>query len=324
MFDQVRNTYGKPRQETLKGTMMAGSDMADSGRRTRSDGALYRDRVDLLVVGGSGFLGLELVGQARRSGHSVGATFHGRSPAVADADADADWRNLDIRRRDEVMALVLGTLPKVIVNAAYRQSDWAATSEGAMHIALAAAVGGVRLVHVSSDAVFSGATAGYDETHFPEPTTPYGAAKASAETAIKGIAPAAVIARTSLIIGKGESRHEKHVHALAAGAAAGALFTDDVRCPVHVTDLASALLELAASPYSGIHHVAGRDAVSRHELGVLIARRDGLDHNALPAGQRADAGLPGPLYVRLNSARTQARLRTRLRGAREFLEPTPT
>ena len=127
-----------------------------------------------------------------------------------------------------------------------------------MHVALAAAMVGARLVHVSSDAVFSGTTARYDETHVPDPTTPYGAANAAAETAIKGITPTAVIARTSLIIGDGDSQHERHVHALAAGTVTGALFTDDVRCPVHVTDLASALLELAASPYSGIRHVAGR------------------------------------------------------------------
>ena len=224
-------------------------------------------------MGGSGFLGLEITRQARLAGHGVAATFHSRIPA---AD-DVDWRNLDIRHRDDVTALVLVVRPDVIVNAAYRQADWATTAEGGMHVALAAAAVGARLVHVSSDAVFSGRRARYDETHVPDPTTPYGAAKAAAETAIKGITPTAVIARTSLIIGDGDSQHERHVHALAAGALTGALFTDDVRCPVHVTDLTWALLELAASPYAGIHHVAGTDAISRYELGVLIARRDGLD-----------------------------------------------
>jgi dTDP-4-dehydrorhamnose reductase len=273
--------------------------------------------VDVLVVGGSGFLGLEITRQARRAGHSVSATFHSRVPAVA----DVEWRNLDIRHRDDVTALVLAVRPDVIVNAAYRQSDWATTAEGGMHVALAAAVVGARLVHVSSDAVFSGAAARYDETHVPDPTTPYGAAKAAAETAIKGITPTAVIARTSLIIGDGDSPQERRVHALAAGAVTGVLFTDDVRCPVHVTDLASALLELAASPYSGIRHVAGTDAISRYELGVLIARRDGLDHATLPTGLRAGTGLPGPIDLRLDSTNTQARLNTRLRGAREFLTP---
>lgn len=61
----------------------------------------------------------------------------------------------------------------------------------------------------------------HDETCLPDPTTPYGAAKAAAETAVAAITPDAVIARTSLIIGYGESVHERHVHALAAGPVPG-------------------------------------------------------------------------------------------------------
>ncbi len=269
------------------------------------------------MVGGSGFLGLEITRQALRAGHRVVATFHSHPPTIA----AAEWRSLDVRHRDDVCALVLATRPAVIVNAAYSKSDWATTADGGTHVALAAATIGARLVHVSSDAVFAGAAIPYRETHAPSPTTSYGAAKAAAETAIKGITPNAVIARTSLIIGNGGSPHEQHVHALAAGTATGVLFTDVVRCPVHVTDLAAALLELAASPYSGIHHVAGGDAVSRYELGVLVARRDGLDPTSLPSGRRADTGPSGPLDVRLDSTNTQARLATRFRGAREFLAP---
>lgn len=179
------------------------------------------------MVGGTGLLGSEVTRQARRSGHRVAATFHSRVPEVA----DVDWRALDIRRRDEVIALVSDVQPGVVVNAAYRQSDWATTADGGLHVALAAAAVGARLVHVSSDAVFSGAADSYHETDLPDPTTPYGAAKAAAETAVKGILPAAVIARTSLIIGRGDSQHERQVRALTAGAATGALFTDDVRCP---------------------------------------------------------------------------------------------
>jgi dTDP-4-dehydrorhamnose reductase len=275
--------------------------------------------VDLLVIGGSGFLGLRIARQAQLAGHSVIATFHASVPPAT----DVDWRKLDIRRRDDVTALARHARPDAVINAAYRQSDWETTADGGMHVALAAAAAGARLVHVSSDAVFSGTASSYDETCQPDPVTPYGAAKAAAETAVKGITPAAVIARTSLIVGDGGSQHEKLVHALACGAVAGALYTDDVRCPVHVTDLAAALLELAASPHAGICHVAGADAVSRYELGMLIAARDGLDQAALPAGQRAATGLPGPIDVRLDSTRTQAQLTTRLRGAREFIAPTP-
>ena len=280
-------------------------------------GNSYRARMDLLVVGGSGFLGQQVIRQAQVAGHRIVATFY----SSAAGNADVDWRSLDIRRRDHVMAMAEESRPDAIINTAYRQSDWTTTADGGTHVALAAAAVGARLVHVSSDAVFSGAAVYYDETRVPDPTTPYGAAKAAAETAIKGITPTAVIARTSLIIGHGGSQHEKYVHALASGAMTGVLFTDEMRCPVHVTDLASALLELAASAHAGIHHVAGADAINRYELGVLIARRDGLDEAKLLAGRRADTNLPGPIDVRLDSAGTQRHLATRLRGAHEFLTP---
>ncbi|SDS29336.1 sugar nucleotide-binding protein [Jiangella sp. DSM 45060] len=269
----------------------------------------------VLVVGGSGFLGGELVRQARAAGHDVAATYLTRPGG----DDGVVWRALDVRRRDDVGALVAAVRPDVVVNAAYRQSDWAITADGAAHVALAAAASAVRLVHVSSDAVFSGAAVHYDETAVPDPVNPYGAAKAAAETAVRAIAPHGVVVRTSLIIGDGGSPQEAFVHDLAAGRRDGVLFTDDIRCPVHVADLAAALLELAASARTGTHHVAGPDAVSRYDLGRLIARRDGLDGAALPAGTRAASGPPGPLDVRLDSRATQTVLQTRLRGAREFL-----
>jgi dTDP-4-dehydrorhamnose reductase len=160
----------------------------------------------------------------------------------------------------------------------------------------------------------------YDESSLPDPVTPYGAAKAAAETGGLAVQPEAVVASTSLIIGDGGSVHERLVHELAAGTTRdGALFTDDIRCPVRVADLAAALLEPASGHSSGIHHVAGPHAVSRHELGILIARRDGLDASRLPTGLRSDIPLPGALDVRLDSRATQRKLSTTLRGAREVL-----
>lgn len=272
----------------------------------------------ILVVGGSGFLGGELTRQSRAAGHEVVATYRTRPDSLD----GVDWRPLDIRRRSDVLALVDAVRPDVVVNAAYVQADWTTTAEGGAHVALAASAPGARLVHVSSDAVFSGAAVHYDESCDPDPINPYGAAKAAAETAIKMLAPSAVIARTSLILGDGNSGHEVFINDLAAGRRDGVLFTDDVRCPVHVADLAAALLELAVSDRSGIHHVAGTDAVSRYELGLLVAQRDGLDPARLPAGTRATGGPPGPLDVRLDCRATQQYLRTRLRGASEFLAPS--
>ncbi|MER7498795.1 sugar nucleotide-binding protein [Nonomuraea pusilla] len=269
----------------------------------------------ILVVGGSGFLGGELVRQSVADGHLVAATCLTR-PGTAPG---ARWLPLDVRDRAAVTGVIGAFRPDAVLNAAFRQQDWTATAVGAAHVAVAASGSGARLVHVSSDAVFSGRAASYAEDSVPDPVSPYGAAKAAAEVAVQVIDPAAVVARTSLIIGDGGSGHERLVHALAAGGTPGRLFTDDVRCPVHVRDLAAALLELARSDRSGVHHLAGPDAVSRYELGCLVARRDGLDPARLPTGRRAGSGVPGPIDVRLDCGLTRRHLRTRLRGAREFL-----
>lgn len=45
--------------------------------------------------------------------------------------------------------------PRVIVNASSGGADWAVTAEGPVRLAMTAAKHGSRLVHVSSDAVFS-------------------------------------------------------------------------------------------------------------------------------------------------------------------------
>lgn len=269
----------------------------------------------ILIVGGSGFLGAELVRQAVAGGWRTAATYHSRPGAVA----GASWHRLDLRvpgRIDELLATVA---PEAVINATSGQSDWAVTADGSIRVAMAAARRGCRLVHVSSDAVFSGSRIRYDESCLPDPVTPYGAAKAAAESAVRLLVPSAAVVRTSLIVGDGGSVHERRVHALVRDPRGGVLFTDDVRCPVHVADLAAALRELAAGGEAGMCHLAGADAVSRYGLGVLIARRDGLDAARLPAGRRADSPLPGALDVRLDSSATQRRVRTRLRGAREFV-----
>lgn len=269
----------------------------------------------VLIVGGSGFLGSELVRQAVAAGHPTAATFATNPGSVP----DAAWYALDLRDPARIEAILAEVAPSLVVNATSGMADWAVTAEGPVRLALALAKYDCRLVHVSTDAVFSGARINYDETCLPDPITPYGAAKAAAETGVRLLAPNAVVARTSLIIGGSQSGHERTVHDLVAGRRTGVLFADDFRCPVHVADLAGALLELGSSDAHGMHHLAGADAVSRHELGVLIAQHDGLDASRLATGLRTETALPGPVDVRLDSSATQRRLATVLRGAREFL-----
>lgn len=271
----------------------------------------------LLVTGGNGSLGRRVMMRAAAAGWEPTGTYVSASAPTATV-------RLDIRDPVEVRRVVDRLRPDAIVHAAAGRdrNDWPSTADGAAHVALAAA--GTRLVHVSSDAIFSGRQGEYDEHALPDPVYPYGAAKAAAETAVRAIDPGAAVVRTSLIMGDGRSAHELLTHDLIAGRVAGALFTDEIRRPVHVDDLADALLELAGNDYAGVLNVAGADTISRYDLGVLVALRDGLDPTAIPATSLAALGLNRPADLRLVTTKAQGLLGVRLRGAREFVVgPTP-
>lgn len=256
----------------------------------------------LLVTGGrTGYLGRHVVAAA--SAHEV--------VAVGSSDCD-------VRDRAAVEGLLGDVEPDAVIHTAYVQSDRDVTAAGAAHVAQAAARVGARLVLVSSDVVFGGRPEPYDESARPDPVSAYGEAKVEAERAALGSGPDVAVARTSLILGDGESKHELLFRALALGGD-GALFEDERRCPVHVGDLAAALVELAGNDVRGVLHVGGADATSRLELGRLVAERDGLDPGALRSRLRADLPDPGPVDVRLDSSLASRVLTTRLRGAEEFL-----
>jgi dTDP-4-dehydrorhamnose reductase len=260
-----------------------------------------------LVVGASGYLGGEVARQAVAAGHAVVGT------ATTEAGG---WVPVDVRDRRSVHALIDAVQPKIVVNTVW--GDWRVSADGAANVAAAAARIGARLVHVSTDAIFAGRPTPYVEADPPAPVTLYGAGKAAAETAVAAIDPAAVIVRTSLIVGTDDSKQVRLVLDLASGRQSGALFVDEIRCPVHVADLAAAILELADSRFAGVLNVAGPEAITRADFGRLVARRHGLDESAVPTGRSADAGLgPRPLDVRLDTTLARAVLRTPLRPVSE-------
>ncbi|WCN83698.1 sugar nucleotide-binding protein [Micromonospora sp. LH3U1] len=266
----------------------------------------------VLVVGGSGLLGREVSRRAVDAGLSVVGTVHSGEIALPGVAV----RRLDVTDRAAVRALVAEVRPDAVVSTPYRYDDWTVTADGAAYVAVAAAEVGARLVHVSSDALHAGRPSPYLDDDVPTPINAYGAAKAAAETAVRAVDPGAALVRTSLILGEGSKQIQLCREALAGRAT---LFTDQIRCPVDVTDLADAVLELVHSAYAGPLNVAGPDAVSRAELGLLVAERFDLDASGLKTTTSTAAGVAGPGDVRLDSTRAAGLLRTRLRGVRELL-----
>ena len=142
----------------------------------------------ILITGGTGHLGTTLARRAAAAGWSATGTYFTQPSTTA-------GERLDIRDPAAVREVIQRVRPDVVVHTAAGRDDWRVIADGAAHVALASAALGVRLVHVSSDAVFSGADVEYDEAALPDPVYPYGAAKAAGETAVRAIAPGAAVVR---------------------------------------------------------------------------------------------------------------------------------
>ena len=254
----------------------------------------------LLVTGGCGYLGRELVRLAPAHGFHVRATWLSSEPR-----ADAEWVRADVRDRAAMRAAA--DKCHAVIHTAYVQGEgsWETNADGSATVAEAAP--GARFVHISSDIVFDGLRGRYREADPPSPVNAYGRSKAEAEARVTRLRPDAAIVRTSLLYGGAEPGPQErlaHDHTR--------FFVDELRSPVHVVDLALALLELVELDHAGPLHLGGADDVSRLDFAVLL----GADRSRLEPVSTTPDRAPN---VTLDSSLARPLLSMRLRGVHEVL-----
>lgn len=230
---------------------------------------------------------------------------------------------LDLCHPTAVDQLVARYQPHVIIHTAGSNripNMTAVICQGTANICRAATAVGARLLHLSTDSIFSGRAAPYDETAVADPINEYGRAKAAAEQMVQQF-PNAVIVRTSLIYGLQQMDHGTAwmARALQAGHPVQ-LFDNQIRNPVWAESLSRACLELAQTDYVGVLNVAGQQAMSRAEFSLRL-----LDYWQVQPRQTLTVapsiGDQWPLDCRLDLSRATAVLQTPLLGVDQLLPP---
>lgn len=261
-----------------------------------------------LITGGAGLLGRHLI---RLAPAMFTLTATQRTTSVIGAPAVT----IDLTNASAIAHLFDTVRPELVIHTAYTMNQGADIVAATRNIAVACQATGATLIHLSTDALFDGLRAPYQESDSPSPITQYGRWKAEAEEMVQQLVPSAVIIRTSLLtqFAPLDPRSAWVATALRQRDPI-TLFVDELRCPITPHDLAMQIWELAQLPMTqreGVWHLVGPEALSRYALGVLIATHEGLDPKAITPAL-TDA-LVRPRDLRLTTHRADEFLTTRPR-----------
>lgn len=244
-----------------------------------------------LITGGSGQLGIALSQELGQRG----LLFNSWSS-----------QDLDITQGPIVRDVVAKLSPKVIINcAAWTDVDSAESNElqasrvncdGAENVALAAKSCGAKLIHISTDYVFSG------ESQTPwqvadeiNPKSAYGRTKAEGESRVLGAYPEnSFIVRTAWLYSPWGKNFAKRMTKLAIkGEGEVRVVNDQVGQPTSAPDLAKQLVELGLSnSHVGIYHGTNSGQATWFDFAVEIFRLVGEDASRVVPISTTDLSRP--------------------------------
>lgn len=209
-----------------------------------------------------------------------------------------DVDTLDITDPAAVKAAVKDNQVNYIINcAAYTAVDKAEENEELCRrlnsfavcvLGEAAREAGAKMIHVSTDYVFSGTGyCPYKETDGTRPVSVYGRTKLAGEEGLMEVCPDAVIIRTAWLYSEFGSNFVKTVLRLGKERDELGFVFDQVGTPTYAGDLAAAILSVVTADEKGafvpgIYHYSNEGVCSWYDFTVKILQIAGIDCRIRP------------------------------------------
>jgi dTDP-4-dehydrorhamnose reductase len=178
---------------------------------------------------------------------------------------------------------------------------------------------GSRLVHLSSDLVYSGKSVGnYIETDPTDPVTVYGKTMVRAEELLSALSPEAAILRISLPMGPSYNHHAGAIDWIQSRFRAGrpaTLYFDEVRSCTYCDDLNHVFERFLKGKEEGIWHLGGPRSSTLYQIAQIVNRVGDYDPHLLKGCPRLEAG---PIPPRAGNVSMNSEKLLRLFGTQPF------
>ncbi|HVF30015.1 MAG TPA: dTDP-4-dehydrorhamnose reductase [Pyrinomonadaceae bacterium] len=248
----------------------------------------------ILITGANGMVARAVAGNCREIGDDVVALTR---------------QDLDIADRDAVIRSFETHGPDAVLNcAAYTDVDGAeanpeasraANTTGVENLAIAAKQTGARVITISTDYVFDGASGGfYTEDDEPNPQGVYAVTKRDGELAAMRANPDAVVVRSGWIYGNGGTNFLSVMHQLLGEGKRIKAIEDAYGTPTFALDLAKRIRELADHSEVGVFHVTNSgDGTSYLGFAEKVCEIGGFDPDLIERVSNDTLSRPAPRPV---------------------------
>ena len=250
----------------------------------------------MLVIGGTSLLGYKLL--SNTNNFEIYASYNKNLINLKNVETlKIDITNIKNCEK------ILNLKPDIIINTAaitnvdycekFERNAFDVNVTGTKNIAEIAEKLGSKLIHISTDAVFSGSKKIYVEEDEPNPISVYGKAKLESEKIVSKVTDS-VILRPSVLFGWIPFEYVKTIDESRKTMNFGlwvidqlyknnkmSIVNDQINTPTLADNLAENIIEIIKKDLTGIFHLSGLSCISRLDFSKKIAKTFGYSDNLI-------------------------------------------
>ena len=225
-----------------------------------------------------------------------------------------DLKNIDISDKSELKYIFKELSPDYIINCAAltnvdfceqnKSNSYEVNVNGIKNI-IFCTTNDTKIIHISTDYVFSGNRNIYNESDIPNPLSYYGKNKLESENILRSSNRNYLIIRPSVIFGNTGNNFYVWVRDSLKNNKDISVVTDQISNPTWSWSLSEAIYKCILSNISGLFHYGGGEIISRYDFAVKIAKVHGFNTDRIIPIKTSDLNQQAkrPLYSALDNSK---------------------